>query len=421
MLDIFLVLLREIRVLKILLANKFFYLKGGVEASFFEIAEVLKQRGHEIAFFCMKHPRNYSSEYENYFVSNVDYENHTFKNIINASMKLLYSFEAKKNIERLISEERPDIVHLNSIYHQISPSIIHSLRKFGISSVMTLHDYKLACVSYLMMNNGNICEACKNGRYYHCFLQSCVKNSKIKSLLNTIEMYLHHKIMHIYELVDIFISPSKFLKVKLEKMGFKGKIVYLPNFVKAENFKPEFNWKENSIIYFGRLSKEKGLFTLIEAMKNVKDLSLKIIGEGPIEESLKSKINCEKIKNVNLLGFKTGKELKDEIKKSMFVVLPSEWYENNPISVIESFALGKPVVGARVGGIPELIKNYETGLTFELGQSEDLILKINYLKKNSDIITGMGKKARAFVEQELSSEKYYQRLMEIYNYAISKH
>lgn len=408
--------------MKILLVNKFLYPKGGDAISTINTGKLLSAKNHKVIFWGMEHPLNPKYPYKDYFVPYVDLNNPGgLTNQLKISLNLIYSLEAKKKIENLINIEKPDIVHLNSIYHQISPSIIHSLRKFGIFSVMTLHDYKMVCASYLMMNNGNICEACKNGRYYHCFFQSCVKNSKIKSLLNTIEMYLHHKIMHIYELVDIFISPSKFLKVKLEKMGFKGKIVYLPNFVKTENFKPEFSWKENSIIYFGRLSKEKGLFTLIEAMKNVKGLSLKIIGKGPIEESLKSKINCEKIRNVTLLGFKTGKELKDEIKKSMFVVFPSEWYETFGLVAIESFALGKPVIGSRIGGIPKLVKDGKTGLTFKTGSADDLRKKILYLINNPHKVVKMGKNARKFVEEKFNSEKYYQRLMEIYNHAISKH
>jgi len=326
--------------MKILLANKFFYLKGGSEYVFFEQAELLKRKGHKIIFFSMKHPKNFSSKYGEYFINQVDYEKGGMKNKISASFKLLYSFEAKRKIDELIRNEKPDIAHLHNIHHQISPSILHTLKKYNIPTVLTLHDYKMVCASYLMLANGEVCEACKNGRYYNCFLKKCVKNSRVKSLLNTIEMYLHHKILHIYDLVDVFISPSRFLKDKLREMGFKREIVYLPNFVNVDEFKPQYEAKEKSIVYFGRLSKEKGLFTLISAVKDL-DVKLKIIGEGPVRESLELGVRSEGVGSVEFLGYKAGKDLKDEIRKSMFVVVPSECYENNPRSVIEAFALGK--------------------------------------------------------------------------------
>jgi glycosyltransferase involved in cell wall biosynthesis len=292
------------------------------------------------------------------------------------------------------------------------------LKKFHIPVVMTLRDYKLVCASYNMLVQGKACEACKDGKYYHCFLKGCVKGSKAKSLLNTIEMYLHHKILSIYDIVDIFISPSRFLKTKMGEMGAKGKFVYLPNFVRVDEFQPQYTWNENSIVYFGRLSEEKGLLTLVKAMKDIPEISLKIIGEGPLREHLESGIVKNGIGNIRFLGYKSGEELNAEIRNSMFVVLPSEWYENNPRAIIEGFALGKPAVGSRIGGIPELVRDDETGFTFQAGDPEDLKKKILLLAKNPEKILLMGKRARSFVEQELNPEKHYEKLMEIYKQAM---
>jgi glycosyltransferase involved in cell wall biosynthesis len=404
--------------MNILLANKYFYRKGGAESSFFITADLLRRKGHNVIFFSMQDERNDPSEYERYFVSNVDYEKPGVKNKIDAAIKLLYSYEAKNKIEQLIKREKPDIAHLNNIYHQISPSIIHGLKKFNIPVVMTLRDYKLVCASYNMLVQGKACEACKDGKYYHCFLKGCVKGSKAKSLLNTIEMYLHHKILSIYNMVDIFISPSRFLKNKVGEMGAKGKFVYLPNFVRVDEFQPQYTWNENSIVYFGRLSEEKGLLTLVKAMKDIPEISLKIIGEGPLRERLESEIRRDVIGNIRFLGYKSGEELNNEVRKSMFVVLPSEWYENNPRTIIEGFALGKPAVGSRIGGIPELVRDDETGFTFQAGDPEDLKKKILLLAKNPEKILLMGKRARSFVEQELNPEKHYEKLMEIYKQAM---
>ena len=234
-------------------------------------------------------------------------------------------------------------------------------------------------------------------------------------------MYLHHKILRIYDLVDVFISPSRFLKDKLQAMGFKGRIEVLSNFINPADFVPKYEAVEQSICYVGRLSKEKGVATLIEAVKGL-DVTLKIIGDGPLRENLElgswsseeKSSNSELQTNIQFLGYKTGDELKDKIKKSMFLVIPSENYENNPRSVIEAFALGKPVVGARIGGIPELIKDHETGLTFEPGNVEDLREKIDYMVNHPDKVIEMGRNARRFVEKELNAEKHYERLMEVY-------
>lgn len=401
--------------MRILFANKFFYLKGGSEHVFFDTAQYLEDKGHEIVSFSMRHPHNLRSANDRYFVSNIDYGSSGFKDKIKASLNVLYSFEAKKKIERLIKEQRPDIAHLHNIHHQISPSVLTSLKKFKIPVVLTLHDYKMVCPSYSMISNKKTCEACRDGMYYHCFLKRCNKGSRMKSLLNTIEMYLHHKILHIYETVDIFVSPSMFLKNKLREMGFKGNIAYLPNFIKSEEIIPRYDWDEKSIVYFGRLSMEKGLFDLIEAVKDIKGITLKIIGEGPLEKEIKDKINIEKIDNVILLGYKKGEGLSDEIRKSMFVILPSTCFENNPRSIIEAFSLGKPVIGSRIGGIPELVKDNQTGLTFEAGDSDDLRLKIECLINSPDRIMEMGRNARVFVEKAFNAEKHYQGLMEIYN------
>jgi len=407
--------------MKFLFCNKFFWLKGGAEVSFFETAKLLESKGHKVVFFSMKHSDNFPSPYEKYFISRVDYEGGgSIFSKIKAAGRLLYSFEAKAKIEKLIKEERPDIVHLNNIHHQISPSILHTFKKWNLPVVMTLRDYKIVCPTYSMLANGKPCEKCKGGRYYWCLINKCTKNSYAKSLVSVVEMYLHHKILHIYDLIDVFISPSKFLKEKLEEMGFKKKVVYLPNFIDAEDCELEYKYTQKTICYFGRLSKEKGLFTLLDAMKGI-DAKLKIIGDGSLKECLRLKVKSENSDNIYFLGYKVREELKNEIKNSMVVVSPSEWYENNPRTVLESFALGKPVVGARIGGIPELVKDNETGLTFEPGNTKDLRDKIEMLLAKPDKVVEMGKNARKFVEENFKPEKHYEQLMEIYKMAMARH
>lgn len=407
--------------MKILIVNKFFFMKGGAETFLFKKAKLLKDNGHDVLFFSMEHPDNYNSSSSEYFVSRVDFdEAKTLSQKITIAGRVLYSLEAKRNIERLIKVEKPDIAHLHNIYHQLSPSIFHILKKYDIPIIMTLHDYKLVCPVYTLLDNdGNICERCKGKRYYWCLLKKCNKGLLSRSFLNTLEMYLHQKILHVYDLVDLFISPSIFLKEKFKEMGFNIKVIHIPNFINANDYVPSFTWDEASIVYFGRLSKEKGLFTLLSAVKGLK-IKCKIIGDGPMKESLIQKAKKEELDNVIFLGYKTGEELEEEIRKSAIVILPSEWYENYPYSVLEAFALGKPVVGSRIGGIPELVKDNRTGLTFQPKNPDDLREKILYMFKNSDKIIEMGKNGRRFVEEVYEPQKYYEELIGIYQSLMNK-
>jgi len=405
--------------MKVLLINKFLYPKGGAEISTLTTGKLLSEKGHDVFFWGMKHPANPEYPYAEYFVENIDYEGVlSIKQKISSAFKILYSFEAKNKIEQLVYIIKPDIVHLNNFAHQISPSILHIFKKRNIPTIMTLRDYKLVCPSYSMLADGRICESCKNSRYYYCLIKKCTKGSYAKSLVNTVEMYLNHKVLNSYDLIDIYISPSMFLKNKVKEMGFERDVAYLPNFINPIEFTPNYGY-ENEFCYFGRLSREKGLVTLIDAVTGC-DVDLKVIGSGSLEGNLKVKVTNKQINNVKFLGYKTGDELKNEIKKSMAIIIPSEWYENNPRAVLESFALGKPVIGARIGGIPELVMDGKTGYTFEPGNVKDLRDKIEDLKNNPMKISEMGRNARRFVEENFNSEKHYQELIKIYQMAMEK-
>ncbi|MFA5163961.1 MAG: glycosyltransferase family 4 protein [Candidatus Omnitrophota bacterium] len=408
--------------MKILQINKYLYPKGGDAICALATGDLLLSKGHEVVFWGMKDEKDPPYPHHDIFVDKIDLSSAAgIKQQFEVAGKLLYSLEAKAKIEKLIQRiGKPDIVHLHNFAHQISPSILHVFRKHKIPCVMTAYDYKLVCASYALLSNGKLCDKCAGGAYINCIFEGCVKESRSKSMLNAFEMYLHHRVLHIYDIIDAYISPSKYLKNKLEEMGFSRRIEYLPNFVCFEEYQPNYKWEDRSIVYFGRISKEKGLSTLIEAVKLCPDITLKIIGDGPLRESLESSIRSAGVNNIVFLGHMTGDNLKTEIRKSMFVVLPSEWYENNPRSIIEGFALGKPVLGSRIGGIPELVIDNETGLLFKSGDSEDLREKIRELTATPEKIIQMGKNARKKVEYEYNSNKYYNGLMRIYNSAINK-
>ena len=406
--------------MKILLINKFLYPKGGDAISTLTTGKILEAHGHEVVFWGMDHPDNPAYPYKDYFISQVDYESSNgFSVKARTAMNILYSFEAKKKMAALLKNFQPDMVHLNNFAHQISPSILDAIKDHHIPVVMTMHDYKMVCPTYSMLRKGKVCEMCKDGRFYHCGINRCSKDSLFKSMVNVAEMYLHHRVLHIYDKIDLYISPSRFLKNKAAEMGLKGEVAHLPNCVNLSGFELGFEWQESSIVYVGRLSHEKGIETLIDAVNGI-DIKLKIIGDGPLREYLEEKIKIGAIGNVEFLGYRTGQDLHNEIRNSMFLVIPSEWYENNPLTVIEAFALGKSVLGARIGGIPELVKDWETGLCFQSGDVEDLKKKLQLLLEHNDRLEKMGRTAREYVERHLNSDVYYTQLMNIYERAAAK-
>ena len=407
--------------MQILLANKFFYEKGGAEKSLFETARLLQGKGHQTRFFSMHHFRNRHCADAAHFVSEVDYDDTRWSMKLKSAARMLYSLEATRKLGGLLDEHRIDVAHLNNIYHQISPSILHTLRRRGIPTVMSLRDYKVVCGSYQMLAQGQPCEACTGGRYFQATAKRCVKDSLAASLLTSVEMVLHHRVLDLYRLVDVFIAPSAFLGRKVREMGFKGRVVHLPNFVSGlDTVLPRFGSSQPRLVYFGRLGREKGLATLMRAVKGL-PVSLEVIGEGPMQEPLQALAQQEAITNVEFAGYMSGGRLDRHVAAAMAVVVPSEWYENNPRSVIEAFALGKPVVGARIGGIPELVRHGDTGLTFAPGSVEDLRHQIEHLLTHPAEVREMGRRGRHLVETELSPERHYEGLMQVYGTALHLH
>ncbi|NQU08154.1 MAG: glycosyltransferase [Candidatus Abyssubacteria bacterium] len=405
--------------MNILFCNKFFYAKGGAEVSMFETARILEKKGHNLAYFSMHHPSNVATPFSKYFVSNVDFNGGSWTGNIRAAGRILYSFEARRQIRKLLHEHAIDVVHLNNIYHQISPSILHEIRKKNIPIVMSLRDYKLVCPNQVLFSNGGPCDACRGGRYYNAIFQRCHKDSYLKSALVALEMTLHHRLMHIYDSVNVFIATSRFLKDKITEMGFKGEIVVLPNFVNIEDYPPpSYALNGSHAVYFGRLSHEKGLMTLCDAVKGL-DLTLHFIGNGPQKQALMQKVGREEISNIKFWGHQPKDRLMEMVSKATFVVLPSEWHETFGRTALEAFAMGKPVVGARMGGIPELVKDGETGVTFEPGNADDLRKSMQTLLNAGEEIIRIGRRARELVERELDAEKHYDGLMKIYRKTLA--
>lgn len=397
--------------MRILLVNKYFYRKGGAETYFFALAEGLKALGHEVAFFSMKHPNNEPSYWSKYFVSEKDYvgEISAFKKVQEAST-LIYSFEAKRKFEALLEEFKPDIIHMNNVHRQLTLSILDApyLKKHHVPVVYTAHDYILLCPAYTMVNGrGEVCDACLDRHFMHATKNVCVKGSRAKSALAAMEAEFL-KFHHSYDKIDLIIAPSQFMKDKLDEGGFAGKTVAMQNFLtdlqmamgtrvaNTHKFEDAKAGSRPYFLFFGRLSKEKGILTLVKAFLQAAGLAnesadtqsddqsarvlpdtwdLHIVGEGPERgaiEQLIASAGPQAASRIHLLGYKSGEELQREVGNARFTVLSSEWRENMPYSGLESLAAQTPIIGARIGGIPELVEEGETGFTFESGNAHDL-------------------------------------------------
>ena len=404
--------------MKILLVNNFYYDRGGDCTYLFLLKKLLEEKSHRVIVFSMHHPMNFESEHSKYFVSYINFPDELKHFSISSGFDVLsrtvFSLESKMKIEKLIEEEKPDIAHLQNIYHHITPSILYSLKKHKIPIVWTLHDYNIICPNTSFLSHDLICERCKKRKYYWPSLVKCKKNSFSASTMAAIETSLH-RLMNVNDLVDIFITPSKFLKNKLIDYGFqKDNIVCLNNFSDIE-LSNEIYDSGDYYLYVGRLSQEKGLRTLIDAALKANSGKLKILGDGPLKGELISYVKSKTgNNNIEFMGHVSHKKVIELLRRCSFIILPTECYENFPYSIIEAFACGKPAIASRLGGIPELVRNWDTGLLFEPGDSDSLSLKIKFFINHPLKAAEMGRIARKFVEKELNRNKYYERLNEIY-------
>lgn len=403
--------------MKVLQINNYHYVRGGSDRVYFETSKILEKNGHEVLFFSVKDKESENHYCDKYFVKPFDYENTSFLKKIKLATRFIYNKEAKENLELLIQNEKPDIAHLHIFYGHLTSSILPVLKKYNIPTVMSVHEYRMLCPANIMRNNeGEICEKCADGNYLHCIIGKCTKDSLAYSSIAAMECFSRDWFFPYEKYIDKFIMVSQFIMDKhiQYKPSLKSKSEHVYNFIDLSKYSPYY-LHENYYLYFGRLSREKGVMTLLKAWRNFPDLHLKIVGTGEVEDDVIKYINKHEMLNVELVGFLNGDALFDVVKKSKFIFVPSEWYENNPMTVIESFALGKPVIGARIGGIPELIEDDFNGYVFNSGDLDDLIKTIKRAEsisnKNYELL---GTNARNFAEENFNETKYYHNLLKIY-------
>lgn len=386
--------------MKILLINKFDYIKGGSETYMFSLFDGLVDYGHEASIFSVKDKNNINKENNEFYVNSRNFKG----NIIEKTRLFLtmkYSKEAYKKLTIFLNREKPDLVILNLIHKRLTCSIIDAIKDYNSSLPIfwVMHDLIAVCPAYTMLNGDKkICSECIYKGFKACITNKCIKNSYLLSYLAYKEAeYIKRR--KFYDDIDLFICPSEFYKKTLLNAGFtKSDIICMRNPLRDSAFieKENINFNGNYYLYVGRLSFEKGIITMINAFANRKE-KLIIVGKGPIENEINQHILNNGIKNVETVGFKSGEELKQIICNSKTVILPSEWYENGPYSAMEAMALGKPLMVSSLGGLPELVKDGENGYIFS-----DINTLIESLNKM----------------ENLDKEKYKDMCLKSYDFAI---
>ena len=411
---------------KIVLINKFYYRRGGTERYCLDVSRLLRQHGHTVIPFSMAHERNLDSEYARYFVDEISLERASGRRRplanLRAAGRAIYSPQARHRLAQLIDDERPGLAYLHNIHHQISLSILPLLKAKGIPIVWRLHDYSLFCPNSLFYSRGSVCELCSSGRYHHIVLRRCRRGSRAASLVAGLGSYLD-RWLRLADCVDLFIAPSRFLRDKMVQHGLDAqRLVVQPNFIPPDLIDPapppaspgeEAADGEGHLLYFGRLSAEKGVGTLIQAMARLPDRKLVIAGDGPQRLNLENLSTQVADGHIQFTGYQPPETLRATLHRASLVIVPSEWYENCPYTILEAFAAGKPVVASCIGGIPELVQHGRDGLLFEPGNAGELASCIHTLAADKDLRRRMGWSARKKVEERYGPQSHYAGLMEI--------
>jgi glycosyltransferase involved in cell wall biosynthesis len=399
----------------LLAINNYYYPRGGAEVLFLEHNRLFENIGWQVVPFAMRHAKNLTTPWSNYFPDEIEFgADYNLAAKLVRAPRVIYSLQARRRMRALLDTVQPRIAHAHNIYHHLSPSVLPLLKERGIPVVMTLHDLKLACPAYTMMRGGEPCESCRGGKLYNVAVHRCIKGSLALSSLVMAEAYLHRALGLYSANVDRFVVPSKFLLEKLVEWGWpRERFVHIPNFVDIERFKPRAE-AGRRFVYCGRLDELKGLETLVRAAA-LSHQPVTLVGRGPLEARLRA-LSAELGADVAFPGYLTKDALAAAIQEARAIIVPSECHENAPLALLEGYAAGRPVIGSRIAGIPELVHEDETGMLYPVGDAAALAEALSRFAALPDArVSAMGNAGRAWVERDFNAAIYVDRQLALYD------
>ncbi len=401
--------------MKILQINKYLKVVGGAETYMFQLSKSLQELGIEVKFWGMESKENIVCDFPTLEATNIDFTDQSLINKLSSVFQTVYSKESKRKIAVVLDSYKPDIVHIHNYNFQLTPSILPEIKKRGIKIVQTIHDSQMVCPYHRLYNfqRNEVCAKCVNGSFVNCIKDRCFDGSIFKSTVGAIESMFYHSQGYYNKYIDTYISPSNFLAKLIQKRIVK-KIVVIPNFTKVA---ATFSFKEQKeyYLYYGRISDEKGVLELMEIFKETK-LNLLIIGKGSIEGMVSSK--AKDIRNIDFVGAKYGKELFKIVKQAKYVVQPSKGFENCPMTIIESFSLGVPVIGSNHSGFKDLIHDGKTGHLLDFNNKSKVISKLLQIDKLD--VSLLQKNVSDYYSKNLSEKIHLKKILAIYNNLLEK-
>ena len=394
--------------------NNYFYPRGGAEVLFLEQNRILEAAGWQVVPFAMRHPQNLPTPWVEYFPDEIEFgRSYPMRTKLVHAQRVIFSLQSRERLRALLKRVQPRIAHVHNIYHHLSPSILPILRAAGIPVVMTVHDLKLACPAYTMMSANQHCERCRGGRIYNVIVHRCIKGSLALSSLIFVESFVH-RLLRLYDAnISMFAVPSRFVLEKLVEWGWpRERFAHIPNFVNVEQFNPARPIGRR-FIYCGRLQNNKGVTTLVRAAAAAK-VPVTLVGTGPDEIRLR-KLGTDLGADVEFTGHLGKDALIDLVQSARAIVVPSEVNENAPLALLEGYAAGRPVIGAQIAGIPELVHEGETGVLFRSGDVNELAAALDRFASLPDTrLSEMGAAGRSWVEQDFTATRYRERLLKLY-------
>jgi glycosyltransferase involved in cell wall biosynthesis len=406
--------------MRILYCNKYNYPFSGTEVYLFELMELMRSEGHEVALFSMADPRGEPTPYDHHFVPHIEFKNQKglFANARHVA-HAIYSCEARQRIRAMIKEFQPDVAHVRNIYHHLSPSILWELRARGVPVIYHLNDFKLLCPTYNLVSRGEACEACTGGSFWHAMRPGCYPGMSARITL-TAEAYVHKWLGTYRKCVDRFLAPSQFVRDTFVAHGWEAtKFEVLPHFQKLPLRIEPAPEKDSPLLYFGRLSPEKGVDDLITAMQRVPHLRLVVAGDGPQRGELHDLAIKLGLTNVEFAGHVRGADLDALITRSRFTVLPSHAYETLGKTILESYAQSRAVVASDLGSRRELVHQGETGILYPAGNVDRLAEAIASLSALPDLAKQMGRAGRELVRERYTSAQHYRAIESLYRQMIA--